>query len=107
MKFTLAFLAIINSVAFAMPATDSQQLGLHSRGVFPPGEEAKYIKACEQTAGHDHVDPGDAKKACECAAAALKKNFTDAEIKELVTEDGANLELFRKAEKAVFKACEK
>lgn len=104
MKFIIALLALVNSVALAMPSTDS---GLHSRGVFPPGEEAKYIKQCVQTAEHDHVDAKDAEAACKCAVAAIEKNFTDKEIKQLITQDGADLALFRRAEKVVFKACEK
>ncbi|MBK4995232.1 hypothetical protein IAE39_003406 [Pseudomonas sp. S37] len=74
-------------------------------GNFPPGKEAGYMAQCTQVASGQGVDAATAKKHCDCGAQAIKKNFTDAEIADLDSQDGVDAKLMQKAQTVVQQAC--
>ena len=74
-------------------------------GDFPAGKQATYMTQCQQVATGQGVDANTAKKHCECGAQAIKKNFTDEEIKDLDSQDGVDAKLMQKAQTVVQQAC--
>lgn len=74
-------------------------------GDFPAGKQAAYMTQCQQVATGQGVDANTAKKHCECGAQAIKKNFTDDEIKDLDSTDGVDAKLMQKAQTVVQQAC--
>lgn len=74
-------------------------------GDFPAGKQATYMKQCQEVATGQGVDANTAKKHCECGAQAIKKNFTDDEIKDLDSQDGVDAKLMQKAQTVVQQAC--
>ncbi|MBV4535562.1 MULTISPECIES: hypothetical protein [Pseudomonas] len=74
-------------------------------GDFPAGKQAAYMTQCQQVATGQGVDANTAKKHCECGAQAIKKNFTDDEIKDLDSQDGVDAKLMQKAQTVVQQAC--
>lgn len=60
---------------------------------------------CTQVASGQGVDAATAKKHCDCGAQAIKKNFTDAEIADLDSQDGVDAKLMQKAQTVVQQAC--
>ncbi|AHC81993.1 MULTISPECIES: hypothetical protein [Pseudomonas] len=74
-------------------------------GNFPAGKEAAYMAQCTQVAQGQGVDAATAKKHCDCGAQTIKKNFTDAEIADLDSNDGVDAKLMQRAQMAVKQAC--
>ncbi|WP_176514286.1 hypothetical protein [Pseudomonas faucium] len=74
-------------------------------GNFPAGQEAGYMSQCKQVAQGQGLDAASADKHCACGAQAIKKNFTDAEIKDLNSTDGVDAKLMQKAQTVVQAAC--
>ncbi|MDD1980459.1 hypothetical protein [Pseudomonas asiatica] len=74
-------------------------------GNFPAGKEAAYMAQCTQVAQGQGVDAATAKKHCDCGAQTIKKNFTDAEIADLDSNDGVDAKLMQKAQTVVKQAC--
>ncbi|CAM3899765.1 hypothetical protein CCOS865_02155 [Pseudomonas reidholzensis] len=74
-------------------------------GDFPAGKEAAYMTQCQQVATGQGVDANTAKKHCDCGAKAIKKNFSDEEIKDLDSQDGVDAKLMQKAQTVVQQAC--
>ncbi|MDR6711282.1 hypothetical protein J2W83_000872 [Pseudomonas hunanensis] len=74
-------------------------------GDFPAGKEAAYMTQCQQVATGQGVDAATAKNHCSCGATAIKKNFTDEEIKDLDSKDGVDAKLMQKAQSVVQTAC--
>ena len=74
-------------------------------GNFPAGKEAAYMAQCTQVAQGQGVDAATAKKHCDCGAQTIKKNFTDAEIADLDSNDGVDAKLMQKAQMVVKQAC--
>ena len=74
-------------------------------GNFPAGKEAGYMAQCTQVAKGQGVDDATAKKHCGCGAQAIKKNFTDAEIADLDSNDGVDAKLMQKAQSVVQQSC--
>ena len=87
----------------ALAATGALLLPLGANaGTVPPG----YLTSCVATAS---AQPGmtkqSAEKHCSCSVNVIEKNFSDAEIKELNSTDGADQKLIDKATQLVTKAC--
>ena len=74
-------------------------------GNFPEGKEDAYMNPCTQVAQGQGVDAATAKKHCDCGAQTIKKNFTDAEIADLDSNDGVDAKLMQKAQMVVKQAC--
>ena len=63
------------------------------------------MSQCTQVAQGQGVDAATAKKHCDCGAQTIKKNFTDAEIADLDSNDGVDAKLMQKAQTVVKQAC--
>ncbi|MBO9548100.1 hypothetical protein [Pseudomonas sp.] len=74
-------------------------------GNFPAGSEKAYMTQCQTAASGQGLDAATAKKHCDCGAQAIKKNFTDAEIADLNSQDGMDAKLMQKAQTVVKQAC--
>ncbi|KAJ6782063.1 hypothetical protein PWT90_03141 [Aphanocladium album] len=106
MTFSIVLLAILISTAFAAPAGEWPQLaGLSKGGKFPPGEEERFLSQCQQVATAQGFDSATVNRYCACGAAVLERDFTDAELSQLDSKDGADAKLLQKAQRLVQKSC--
>ena len=93
-----SLLALAAASAFVLPMAASA-------GSFPAGKEAAYMAQCKQVATGQGVDAKMADTHCSCGAEAIKKNFSDAEIKDLDSTDGVDAKLMQRAQTVVQQAC--
>lgn len=72
-----------------------------ANAAWPPGAQQQYMNDCVATA-QQSVDPAKAKAHCGCGAQVIEKQFTTAEITQLMsTNPPPTLELRQRLEKAV------
>ena len=76
-----------------------------SAGDFPAGAKANYMSQCNKAAMGQGLDAKSADTHCKCGAAAIEKNFSDAEIADLDSKDGVDAKLMQKAQTVVRQAC--
>lgn len=89
-------LAAAASLAFLLPLTAHAAAPSN----WPAGSRDSFIKDCSEAASRN-VDPKTAKAHCECGANKINAELSTAEIKELMTNQNADIKLKQKAVDAI------
>ena len=89
----------------ALTAAGALLLPMAAQADWPAGKKDAYMQQCVQVATGQGLDAKTADAHCKCGAEAIKKNFSEAEIKELDSKDGVDAKLMQRAQTVVEKAC--
>jgi hypothetical protein len=74
-------------------------------GQFQPGAKRQYIDHCVAFTHLPSMSTGQLARYCRCAADAIERHFTDAEIGQLSSNAPTDTALQTRADSAVTKAC--